>query len=277
MQKLSQYIKQSLSSYPEREAQALVRIIYQDVLQLNTLDIYLDKDINLSAKQANELEDILVRLQKHEPIQYIIGSTTFYGLKLKVDRNVLIPRPETAELVEMIIEENAERTLKIVDIGTGSGCIALSLSAHLPLAEVSAWDISEGALQLAKQNAEALSLKVHFEQRDALNLPVIKEKYDIIVSNPPYVRESEKAEMETNVLDWEPALALFVSDEDPLLFYRKIAEFGKQSLLPNGTIYFEINQTFGQQTKEMMEQLGYTQVEIIKDMFGKDRIAKAVR
>ncbi|MEG2513888.1 MAG: peptide chain release factor N(5)-glutamine methyltransferase, partial [Bacteroidaceae bacterium] len=222
-------------------------------------------------------EDILVRLQKHEPIQYIIGSTIFYGLKLKVDRNVLIPRPETAELVEMIIEENAERTLKIVDIGTGSGCIALSLSAHLPLAEVSAWDISEGALQLAKQNAETLSLKVHFEQRDALNLPVIKEKYDVIVSNPPYVRESEKAEMETNVLDWEPALALFVSDEDPLLFYRKIAEFGKQSLLPNGTIYFEINQTFGQQTKEMMEQLGYTQVEIIKDMFGKDRIAKAVR
>ncbi|RGN51492.1 MULTISPECIES: peptide chain release factor N(5)-glutamine methyltransferase [unclassified Bacteroides] len=278
MQKIIQHIKHSLSGYyPETEIKAFTKILFCDVFHLNMLDIYLGRNIKLSEEELTLLEDVLVRLRKQEPIQYIIGSTQFYGLTLQVNEDTLIPRPETAELVDLIIKENGDKALTILDIGTGSGCIAISLALNLPKARVKAWDISEGALRIATANARTLQAKVNFECKDALHATVESESLDIIVSNPPYITEKEKADMEANVLDWEPASALFVPDEDPLLFYRAIATLGKIALKDNGKVYFEINQAFGEDTYRMMSDLGYHQIEVLKDLSGKDRIVKAVK
>ncbi|WP_302613905.1 peptide chain release factor N(5)-glutamine methyltransferase, partial [uncultured Bacteroides sp.] len=227
--------------------------------------------------KERELENIIFRLQKNEPIQYIRGVTEFAGRRFKVAPGVLIPRPETAELVALVARENTD-ACRLLDIGTGSGCIAISLDKRLPKAAVEAWDISETALTIARTNNKELEAEVTFLKRDVFSDDWEKTpSFDVIVSNPPYVTEAEKNEMEANVLDWEPELALFVPDDDPLRFYLRIAELGRALLLPGGRLYFEINQAYGRETAHMLEMNQYRDVRVVKDIFGKDRIVTANR
>lgn len=278
MNRIITYVRQSLQDiYPPEEVKALSMLVCCDMLGLDALDIYMGKDIILSECKQRELENIIFRLQKNEPIQYIRGFSEFCGRRFKVAPGVLIPRPETAELVELIIKENPDAR-HLLDIGTGSGCIAISLDKSLPDAKVDAWDISEEALAIARANNEELGAGVTFLQKDVLTAEPTKEPmYDVIVSNPPYVTEAEKREMEANVLDWEPELALFVPDEDPLRFYRRIALLGREILLPGGKLYFEINQAYGRETAHILEMNQYHEVRVIKDIFGKERIVTANR
>lgn len=278
MNRITSYIRQSLQDmYPPEEIRALSMLICCDMLGLDALDIYMGKDIILSECKQRELENIIIRLQKNEPIQYIRGCTEFLGRTLKVAPGVLIPRPETGELVELIIKENP-KARRILDIGTGSGCIAISLAKSLPDAQVDAWDISEEALVIARQNNEALGAGVTFKRQDIFSDRGVEDlAYDVIVSNPPYITEAEKQEMEANVLEWEPSLALFVPNEDALRFYRRIAELGRELLVPGGKLYFEINQAYGQQAANLLEMNQYGKARVIKDMFRKDRIVTANR
>lgn len=272
------YIRQSLDGlYPESEIKGFTKIIFTEVLHLNMLDIYMGKDIKLSANQVEEVEQILSRLKKYEPIQYILEQARFCEMNFYVNSSVLIPRPETEELVSLIVSENPDSTARILDIGAGSGCISVSLSKLLPGAKVSAWDVSEEALQVAKENNDRLDASVAFDKVNILEYKPSEDMFDIIVSNPPYVTITEKEDMEHNVLDWEPHLALFVSDEDPLLFYRKIAEAGRVMLSQTGKIYFEINQALGKEVCDLLTALEYHKVEIIKDLSGCDRIVKALK
>ena len=281
MNRITTYIRQSLQEiYPPEEVKALSMMICCDMLGLDALDIYMGKDMILSECKQHELENIIFRLQKNEPIQYIRGFALFGGRNFKVAPGVLIPRPETAELVDLIVTENQEgcgiKDCHILDIGTGSGCIAISLDKCIPNAKVTAWDISSKALEIARQNNEALDARVTFLQRDVLSEEWEESQfYDIIVSNPPYVTETEKKEMEANVLDWEPRQALFVPDEDPLRFYRRIAYLGHKLLIPGGKIYFEINQAYGRETAQILEMNQYRNIRVLKDIFGKDRIVTA--
>lgn len=276
MNRISTYIRQSLQDlYPPQEVKSLTMMICCDVLGYDAVDIYLGKDINLSESKQQELENILARMRKNEPIQYIRGVADFYGMPFCVAPGVLIPRPETAELVELIIEENKDATT-LLDIGTGSGCIAIALSRHLPKARVTAWDVSDDALAIARHNNELLGTSVIFERRDVLTYEG-ERVFDVIVSNPPYVTEAEKLDMDANVLDWEPELALFVPDDDPLRFYRRIALLGKTLLTPDGKIYFEINRAYGGATVRMLEEMAYRHVRVLKDLFGNDRIVTANR
>ena len=224
------------------------------------------------------LTDIVHRLQNHEPVQYIIGKETFMGLVFEVDGNVLIPRPETQELVNWILEDHrSDEGCKILDIGTGSGCIPVSLAHFMSGAEVEAWDISDGALDVARRNANQNEVKVLFRKQNVFEALPSESFYDVIVSNPPYITEKEKVDMEANVLDWEPSIALFVPDTDPLLFYRKIAELGLDMLVAGGALYFEINRAYGEMMRTMLEDMGYNNVELRKDMFGNDRMIKAIK
>ena len=272
------YIRSILQKcYSMQEAANLSRIVCCEMLGQSTVDYYLGKDIILSSKDEKELEGILSRLCNFEPIQYIQGTSIFLGRVFKVAPGVLIPRPETEELVEMMLGEIASDA-RILDIGTGSGCIAVSLSKELSGAKVTAWDISEEALVIARRNNEALQASVHFVLCDVLACRCSSEEcYDVIVSNPPYVLEKEKQEMERNVLDWEPFSALFVPDTDPLRFYRRIAELGLKRLAPGGKLYFEINRAFGEATVAMLCGQGYTNVHIRKDISGNDRFVIAER
>ena len=278
MNRITTYIRQSLQEiYPPEEVKALSMLICCDMLGLDALDIYMGKDIILSECKQRELENIIFRLQKNEPIQYIRGFAEFDGRRFKVAPGVLIPRPETVELVELVARENTD-ACRLLDIGTGSGCIAISLDKRLPNAKVEAWDISEEALAIACTNNKELEAEVMFLQRDVLSDDWEKTpSFDVIVSNPPYVTEAEKSEMDANVLDWEPELALFVPDDDPLRFYRRIADLGRELLLPGGRLYFEINQAYGLETAHMLEMNQYHDVRVIKDIFGKDRIVTANR
>ena len=272
------YIKQTLHGYyPDSEIVSMAKLLLTRVFGMSVIELYAGKDNSFSANEQNRLDNILVRLQKYEPVQYIIGVEDFYGLTFEVDRNVLIPRPETEELVDRIIRENKGRRVRILDIGTGSGCIAVSLAKHLTKAEVTAWDISEGALQVAARNCRRNEVEVKLEQKDVLRLSPSGEPFDVIVSNPPYITEKEKVDMEANVLDWEPGTALFVPDNKPLLFYRRIAELGRDLLVPEGKLYFEINRAYGKQTVEMLEEWEYRNIELEKDMSGNDRMIKAER
>lgn len=276
MQQLVQYIRQSLRAVcPPSEANALARLILEKRFGVSMLDVYMGKDIHFLPEQTKELEDILQRLRRGEPVQYILGEADFCGLVFKVDRRVLIPRPETAELVDWIVEEMPAAACRILDIGTGSGCIPVTLSRRFPSAEVVAWDISSGALAVARENNFRNAASVRFEQRDVLAPQEVVERFDLIVSNPPYVTLSEKSEMEINVLDWEPEQALFVPDENPLLFYKRIAGLGKELLNPSGALYFEINRAYGAEMKSMLEGLGYTRIELRKDLSGNDRMIRA--
>lgn len=278
MNPLVSYIKQTLQGYyPDSETVPMAKLLLTQVFGLSAIELYAGKDTIFSANEQKRLDDILIRLQKQEPIQYIIGTEEFYGLTFEVNEHVLIPRPETGELIEWIIQEHKNVGTKILDIGTGSGCIAVSLAKYLEGAEVVSWDISEEALQVAARNSLRNGVLVTFEQRDVLHASPSGEQFDVIVSNPPYITEKEKAGMEANVLDWEPGLALFVPDDKPLLFYRKIAELGMDMLVPGGKLYFEINRAYGRQTMDMLTALGYKNIELRKDLFQNDRMIKAER
>lgn len=272
------YIRHVLQEYySAQEAANLSRIVCCEMLGQSAVDYYLGKDMILSSNEVKELESILSRLCKFEPVQYIQGTARFLQRTFRVAPGVLIPRPETEELVEAVLRE-VSPVSRILDIGTGSGCIAITLSKELPEAGVTAWDISEDALSVARANNDALQAKVRFYRRDVLAYQAEKgECYDVIVSNPPYVTEAEKCEMEHNVLDWEPSLALFVPDNDPLLFYRRIAELSSALLAPGGRLFFEINRAFGQAVAVMLREKGYANPRIIKDISGNDRIVIAER
>lgn len=264
--------------YPESEAFSIAKMLLTEVFGFSTLELYGGKDKEISGKRRDVLNEMIARLQKNEPIQYIIGIETFGGLTFEVNNHVLIPRPETLELVQWIEHDfRMNNPCRILDIGTGSGCIAISLGKRISQAKVEAWDISGEALRVAEKNAERNGVDVCFRQQDVLSAEAGSVRYNVIVSNPPYIAEKEKKNMEANVLDWEPSMALFVPDEDPLLFYRKIALLAVDMLTEEGALYFEINQAYGGETMQMLDSLGYTSVELRKDAFGNDRMIKAKR
>lgn len=277
MKAITRQINDNLScSYTAGEISALTRIIATELLGVSQMAFYLKDDITLTAEQQTLFDNAIERLKKQEPIQYILGYGDFCGLRFKVTPATLIPRPETSELVEWIVSESTGNG-NILDIGTGSGCIAVSLAHRLPQSKVTAWDISTDALAVATENSKANGCAVEFEEIDILAYKPTGELFDIIVSNPPYIKENEKAEMHSNVLDWEPHTALFVPDNNPLLFYRAIAEKGLALLKPGGRLFFEINRAHGKETIEMLESLGYTSIELRKDFAENDRMIRAVK
>ena len=263
--------------YPDSEALSLAKMLLTEAFGFSTLELYGGKDKEISGNRLRDLHEMLSRLKKNEPIQYIIGTESFCGLTFEVNPNVLIPRPETQELVRWIESDWKSVPCRILDIGTGSGCISISLAKFLGDAKVESWDISEGALQVARRNCVRNEVEVLLRQQDVLSVVPEGELYQVIVSNPPYICEKEKEDMDANVLDWEPETALFVPDADPLLFYRKIAELGISMLCEGGALYFEINRAYGEETLRMIEGLGYRQLELRKDDFGNDRMIKACR
>lgn len=278
VKRIAQIIYDELSGYyTQSEVSALTRIIATEMLGVAQMTYFLKDDVTLKAEQEAMLFNAIERLKKHEPIQYIQGYSDFCGLRYKVTPATLIPRPETSELVEWIASEYSGKTVNILDIGTGSGCIAISLAHKLPKSNVTAWDISTTALAVAAENSRNNSTEVTFERVDILSYEPKSAQFDIIVSNPPYIKENEKSAMHNNVLDWEPHTALFVPDSDPLLFYRTIAEKGLQMLAPNGTLYFEINRAHGAETMKMLADYGYTDIELRKDFADNDRMIKATR
>lgn len=276
MNKIVAYIRSRLQPYyTAEEVSALSRIVCCDLLGQAPTGYYLGKDIVLSSKKEQELEDILQRLSRFEPLQYIEGRTLFLGREFWVAPGVLIPRPETEELVELMLKE-IPADARILDVGTGSGCIAISLAKALPDALVTAWDVSPEALSVARVNARKLQANVRFVECDVLACQVDEVGlYDVIVSNPPYVTEAEKADMEPNVLQWEPSLALFVPDDDPLRFYLRIAVLGRDMLADGGRLYFEINRAYGREMVEMLRAMGYVGVRVEKDLSQNDRFVIA--
>ena len=242
-------------------------------------DICLGKDTQLSANNQKELKGIVDRLLEQEPIQYVLGQANFYGRTFMVNEHVLIPRPETEELCQWINSQDASPRVRLLDIGTGSGCIAITLAAMYPKAEVTAWDISPEALEVARENAKRTHVNVSFEQIDILHLPsnLLHQTYDLIVSNPPYICNKERACMEANVLEHEPHTALFVPDDDPLLFYRAIAQYGQTALEPEGWLYFEINPLYAQPLSDMLHMMSYHDIELNLDQYGKQRMIRAKR
>ena len=264
------------TAYTDGEIKALTRILATEMLGVSQMAFYIKDDVALTAEQETLLDDAIARLQKHEPIQYILGYSDFCGLRFKVTPATLIPRPETSELVEWIASETNGNE-SILDIGTGSGCIAISIANKLPQSKVSAWDISPDALAVATENSKANGCNVAFETVDILGYQPTGEQFDIIVSNPPYIKEVEKELMHSNVLDWEPHTALFVPDNDPLLFYRTIAQKATTMLRPGGKLYFEINRAHGKETVEMLAALGYANIELRKDFADNDRMIRAVK
>lgn len=278
MQSCISHIRQTLGQhYSSSEINGFIRIIFESVCGYSLTDLILYKNNILSDSLRKQIDKIVERIDQNEPIQYVLGRSLFCGISFSVTPDVLIPRPETEELVELITARHAGSAPRILDIGTGSGCIAVSLAKKLPESRVEAWDISEKALQVARKNAQENQANVTFKQVDITRElpPEAVQPYDIIVSNPPYVCLREKAEMERNVLDYEPHLALFVPDEDPLLFYRAILRAGKRLLAEGGFIYFEINRMFGHQTVSLLRQNGYKKTEIIQDLSGNDRMVTA--
>ena len=277
MKRIANIIREGLSSHhPTGEIAALTRIIATELLGVSQMTFFLKDDVTLTAEQQTLLGNAIERLKKQEPIQYILGYCDFCGLRFKVTPATLIPRPETSELVEWIASEAIGKE-SILDIGTGSGCIAISLAHSVAQSKVTAWDISHDALAVAAENSKANGCNVTFEHVDILAYQPTGEQFDIIVSNPPYIKENEKEAMHANVLDWEPHTALFVPDSDPLLFYRTIAEKGLTLLKPGGSLYFEINRAHGKETAEMLAALGYTSIKLRKDFADNDRMIRAVK
>lgn len=282
--------------YPNTEIDTFFFSLLEEKLNLQRVDIVMQPDYLIADANLSELKIILKRLQKEEPIQYILGNTEFYGLPFKVNKNTLIPRPETEELVEWIIKEvkelqsnkiakldayiipkkNEEKSLSIIDIGTGTGCIPISLAKNLNNVKISAVDVSSEALKVAQQNATLNTVDVSFLEMDILETKELPQQYNLIVSNPPYVRELEKTEISNNVLENEPHLALFVKDDNPLIFYSKIADLAKSHLKKDGLLFFEINQYLGKETIEMLKQKGFKTIKLKKDLFGNDRMVKAI-
>ena len=274
--------RQLVHVYDDGEAKAIARMVYEKRFGLTLSDIYLGKDTQLSANDQAELAEIVQRLLQQEPVQYVIGETDFCGRTLMVNPHVLIPRPETEELCRWIIAEAGNgnvQTNDILDIGTGSGCIAITLAASLPDAHLSAWDISGEALQVADENAKRHHVHVSFSQVDVLHVPgtMGKGPYDLIVSNPPYICHKERLTMAPNVLAHEPHTALFVPDDDPLLFYRAIARYGQTALREGGSLYFEINPLYATSLAQLFCSMSYHDIEIHTDEYGKQRMISAKR
>ena len=277
------FFNEALSAiYPKTEIDSFFFILIEEKLKLQRIDTVLKPDFLITNKNLTDLKNIVKRLQKEEPVQYILGNTEFYGLPFLVNKNTLIPRTETEELVAWVLDEikvltnNKITELSILDIGTGTGCIPISLAKNLTSLNISAIDISPEALLIAKQNAILNKVTIEFIELDILNTESLPQEYDVIISNPPYVRELEKEEIKNNVLENEPHLALFVEDENPLIFYNKIADLAKQQLSKNGMLFFEINQYLGKETVNMLVKKGFKNIQLKKDLFGNDRMIKCV-
>ena len=276
MEPTIQYIEKELSGfYPATEVRGFSRLIFEHVCGLSYTQQILRRKEELDTDSKQEIGKIVERLKSYEPLQYILGETEFFGLKLKVAPGVLIPRPETEELVQWIVESVKDKPVSVVDIGTGSGCIALALKNELKDARVTGIDFSETALKMAHANARENQLPVSFVQADILNWEKYNwEPFDIIVSNPPYVRELEKRAMHSNVLKYEPGEALFVSNDDPLIFYREIGKFAQIFLKEGGELYFEINENLGRETEKLMSDFNFRDVVLKNDLHGKERMLR---
>jgi len=275
----TQFSAELSSTYPKTEIDSFFFILINEYFNLNRIDVTLNPGFKINNDQFSVLNIALNRLKNEEPIQYIIGNTEFYGFPFLVNENTLIPRPETEELVEWILDEivkfKSDIPLNILDIGTGSGCIPISLAKNLSNVKVSAIDVSLEALKVANQNATLNDVAIEFIELNILETKSLPENFDIIISNPPYVRELEKAEIQNNVLQNEPHLALFVSNENPLIFYNKIADLAQQHLTKNGLLFFEINQYLGNETEQLLAEKGFKNIELRKDLFGNERMIKA--
>ena len=284
------YFNETLKTiYPITEIDSFFFLLLEEYLGFRRVDIVLKSDFKITQETLNLLQSATKQLEQEVPLQYIIGKTEFYGLPFVVNKHVLIPRPETEELVAWVVSESSRfktfntstkqttetKQLKILDIGTGSGCIPISLKKQLPFAKISAIDISEEALSVAKKNAVLNNVDIHFILQDILKTVALDQHYDIIISNPPYVRELEKKELKNNVLKNEPHVALFVENDNPLIFYAKIAELAKNYLNKNGLLFFEINQYLGTETIDLVNKKGLRNIQLKKDMFGNDRIIVA--
>ena len=274
-----QFMRQELKSfYPATEIRQFTRIIFEYLAGFTATDLITKGDVELTATQIKFLDSCVVRLKKHEPLQYILGEAHFLDMKLEVNPATLIPRHETEELVMWICGNVGSSHSMVLDIGTGSGCIALGIKSQKPELTVEAWDVSSDALKTAEANARMNGLEILFDRVDILSFEPEKkhlQKYDIIVSNPPYVRESEKEQMEPNVLEHEPYLALFVNDNDPLVFYREISKKATRMLKEGGFLFFEINEAFGKEVKQLLSDLGFRNIEVKRDLSGKERMVKA--
>ncbi len=279
IQQINNQLKNKLKNvYSIPEIQQLLFFIYSKAVNLTKIQVMANPDMLISKHNYDEIIIIGSRLANNEPIEYIIGETEFYNLKFKVNPAVLIPRPETEELINWVLTDCNKENLKILDIGTGSGCIAISLAKNIQNIKVFAVDISKKTIDIAKTNAKNNCVNINFIECNILdaNCTLLPKRIDIIVSNPPYVRQSEKVFMKPNVLDYEPELALFVTDDNPIIFYREIAILGNKLLNNKGLLFFEINEALGKEVKNMLEELQYSQIEIKKDINGKDRMIKAV-
>ena len=276
---LKSHFNKTLSElYPDTEIQSFFNLLSEQILNMKRIDVSQNLYSVVSGKKYDKFLKAIVGLKKHKPIQYILGDTEFYGLVFKVSPSVLIPRPETEELVDWIIKDSKEKqNISILDIGTGSGCIAVTLAKKLPNAKLFALDVSAEALKLATINAETNEVEVEFIEADILDWDFGDLKFDIIVSNPPYVRELEKEAMSANVLNYEPHLALFVKDDDALLFYRTITDVANKILKPKGQLFFEINENLGEDTKQLLVDAGYENIELKQDVFDKNRMLKAIK
>ena len=276
MQNPKKYIQGELENlYSEGEINSLTRLILEKGVGIPFADILACKFNNLSDAQVLQIVEIVGKLKNFTPIQYILGETEFFGLTFHVNDSVLIPRPETEELVQWILETIKNEKIRILDIGTGSGCIAISLAKNLPFAEVHAWDISEEALEIARKNSEINGVTVSFSQKDILQLQNVDEVFDIIVSNPPYVTESEKNDMEENVLNFEPHVALFVPDDNSLIFYEKISDLALTNLNKGGKLFFEMNREKGVGIELLLQEKGFINIERKMDISGNERMIKA--
>ncbi|CCH54710.1 modification methylase, HemK family [Fibrisoma limi BUZ 3] len=274
---LYQQLTQQIKGYPPEEAREMAFMLLDHYFGLRKTDVLTDKPLPPNRTEP-DWSQIVSRLNQQEPIQHVIGTTIFCGLEFEVSPDVLIPRPETEDLVRLIMHDFAERTdlVKILDIGTGSGCIAVTLARFIPQADVMGWDVSDKALAMARRNADQLNADVTFEKQDILNVTDTElRKFDCVVSNPPYVTRSEAAAMDRNVLDYEPGLALFVDDSDPLVFYKAVADFCTRHLTKDGACYVEINERFGEATRQVFEERGFRQIQVYKDIHGKDRSVRA--
>ena len=270
----SNFISEITPFFDEMESESFFYIILEYLHNLKRIDLALQPDLEISEKELNNWEAIVAELKTQKPIQYILGETFFYDLKFEVNENTLIPRPETEELVALILNSNTgtQKKLKILDIGTGSGCIAISLAKNIPNAQVFALDVSEKAIKMAQKNAKLNEVTITFLYQSILETDNLNQQFDIIVSNPPYIRNLEKSEINKNVLDYEPHLALFVENDDALLFYRKIAQLAKKNLNQNGQLFFEINQYLGKETLKLIEDLGFKNIQLHQDIYGNDRM-----
>ena len=263
--------------YPKQEIDAMVRIIFEQLMGYSTVDMVLRADSEVPGFISAKIDDVVERLRRKEPIQYILDDAYFYGIHFHVTPATLIPRPETEQLIDLIVKRHTASDLSVLDVGTGSGCIAIALARSLRFASVSAIDISPDAIAVAERNARELKAKVRFAVADILTAVPHKEQYDIIVSNPPYICNSERSGMDANVLEYEPDTALFVPDDDALLFYRSISRYASKALRQGGALYFEINPIYVSEMKDMLIEIGFYSVEIREDQFGKQRFIKTTR